>query len=70
MAAIEPNGIDAFLNFIIPIAIFVVLGFLIWRGFKDDIRGFLTWCKETFGEKIKHQKDDSPYGTNYQIEYR
>lgn len=41
-----PGTFDAILNVIIPIAVFVVFGFVFYKGFKDPIDRLVNWIRE------------------------
>lgn len=44
-------SLDAFLDFVIPPAIFLVFGFMIYRAFGDEFRKFGRWIKKLMTPK-------------------
>ena len=48
-------GLDSFLDFIIPPAIFIVFGFLIYRAFQDEFRRFGRWIKRLATSKPEEE---------------
>jgi hypothetical protein len=42
------NGIDSILNIVVPLIAFGVLGFAIYKGFKEPIDQLIGWAKEKF----------------------
>jgi len=51
------TGLDAFLEFAVPIAIFGVLGFMIYKNFKTEADAFIVWVSNQLGGK----KEEEPY---------
>jgi len=53
-----PGGLDSFLDVVIPIAIFAMFGFMIYKQFKTEIDAFISWVS-----KKMHRNDEEnlPY---------
>ena len=47
-----PGGLDGFLEVAVPIAVFLVFGFMIYKNFKTEIDAFIKWVSQ------KMHKDD------------
>ena len=42
-------GLDSVLNFVVPIAVFILMGFIFWRAFSGEITSFIDWIKGNMG---------------------
>ena len=54
-----PGGLDSFLNFIVPLVIFAMFGFMIYKNFKTEIDIFIDWIRSKMAKE-----DDTP---QYQV---
>lgn len=58
-------AIDSFLGFVIPLAVFAIFGFILYRAFGDEIHRLIRWLKKTFADK---EEQDAPQ--YYDITYK
>ena len=54
-----PGGLDSFLNFVVPLAIFFFFGFMVYKNFKTEIDIFIDWIRRSLAKE-----DDNP---QYQV---
>jgi len=67
------NGLlDSALNFIVPLAIFLMFGFMVYRNFEPEIDRLIVWIKKQFEEKEVPQAlpINNPYMMDGTIVYR
>ena len=50
-----PGGLDSFLNFAIPIAIFGLFGFMVYKNLKVEIDALIDWMRKNWGKKEEQQ---------------
>jgi hypothetical protein len=43
------TGLDSILSFIVPIGIFIMFGFILWRAFGDELSSLFSWIKDMMG---------------------
>jgi len=67
------SGLDQFLNVVIPIGIFVMVGFMIYKNFKEPIHDLINWIKKQTADKEEENKKviiyQNPYLTGSEIRY-
>lgn len=67
------STLDSILNTVMPIAIFAVLGFLIYKNFKVEIDQLIFWIKAKMADdegKKQYQPHNNIYMTEGTITYR
>jgi len=53
-----PGGLDSFLEIAVPLAIFGMFGFMIYKQFKTEIDTFIDWVST---KMKKDDQDNQPY---------
>ena len=73
-AAVKKGGfsLDALLSFLVPLAIFIMFGFMIYKNFPKEIDSLMAWIKKQFAEKPQQQQVpvNNPYMQDGTIVYR
>ena len=73
-AVIESGGfsLDAVLNVLVPIAIFLMFGFMVYRNFTTEIDALIGWIKKQFENKPLPEAVpiNNPYMMDGRIVYR
>ena len=66
------GALDSILNFVVPLAIFLMFGFMVYRNFQTDIDRLIVWIKKQFEEKEEPQAlpINNPYMMDGTIIYR
>ena len=68
-----PNSVlDKLLNIIVPLAVFIALGFMIYQNFTYEIDALIRWIKKQFAEKPQTESVplNNPYISDGNIVYR
>jgi hypothetical protein len=73
VATVPPRGtLDSILNVIVPLAVFVMFGFMIYQNFGKEIDALITWIKKQMAEKPQEQQVpvNNPYMADGVITFR
>jgi hypothetical protein len=64
--------LDSILNFVIPLAVFVMFGFMVYKNFGTEIDKLVVWIKKQMAEKEQPQQVpiNNPYMADGTIVYR
>jgi len=62
-----PGTLDNILNFIIPLGVFIFLGFSIYKGLQEPIDKFIAWVKGLISPDKEGEEDTNlwPYEIGY-----
>jgi hypothetical protein len=61
------GGLDAALNFLVPIGVFILFGFIMWRAFGNEISGFVSWIKEMWSPSPEVPQVQNQYSNKRNI---
>jgi len=69
---VKRGALDSILNVLIPIAVFVMFGFMVYKQFGHEIDRLIAWIKKQMADdKLQQQVPiNNPYMSDGVIEYR
>jgi len=58
------TGLDSVLSFVVPIGIFIMFGFILWRAFGEELSSLFSWIKEMIGGNTEQAQPPPQNYTN------